>query len=138
MESRLFDPGPLQRALASLDLALRLYRDSRGSEEERDLLRDGVVQRFEYGFELSWKLLRRFLTLYGLERVEQLTNREIFRLGFEQGLLDEADTWLVFLRHRNLTSHIYDEATAQRVFSSAEPFLNAASELLRRMQARSV
>lgn len=136
MESRLLDPEPLRRALSSLDLALRLYRDSQVSEEERVLLRDGVIQRFEFGFELSWKLLRRFLVLFGLERVEQLTNRDLFRLGMEQGLLDDSEIWLLFLRHRNLTSHLYDEETAQRVFSSAEPFLRSASDLLRRLEER--
>lgn len=137
MDSRLLDLDPLGRALDSLDLALRLHGASRGGADEAALLRDGVIQRFEYGFELTWKQLRRFLELFGLERVDQLTNRELFRLGFEQGLLDDADAWMLFLRHRNLTSHIYDEAMAQSVFASARPFLGAARHLLQRMRERS-
>ena len=137
MEPRLLDLSPLGRALDSLELALHLHSASVGGADEVDLLRDGVIQRFEYGFELAWKLLRRFLELYGLERLDQLTNRDLFRLGFEQGLLADADAWMIFLQHRNLTSHIYDEATALRVFASARPFLEAARSLLRQMQERS-
>ncbi len=59
MEPRLLDLTPLGRAIDSLDLALRLHSASRGGVDEADLLRDGVIQRFEYGFELAWKLLQR-------------------------------------------------------------------------------
>ncbi len=100
------------------------------------MLRDGVIQRFEFAFEVAWKTLRRYLRQYGLESVDQLTNRELFRLGFEQGLLDDPEAWFTFLRHRNLTSHVYDEATAEQVFSSAAPFLAALERMLEVMESR--
>lgn len=128
------DLGPLERATRSLDLALTLLASHQGSPEEKKLLRDGVIQRFEFGFELAWKSLKRYLQIYGLERVDGLTNRELFRLGHEQGILSDAEAWIVFLKHRNLTSHVYDDATAEQVFSSARPFLEEARRMTRAMQ----
>ena len=52
-------------------------------------MRDGVIQRFEYTFELSWKMIKRYLEIYSLEKPDGFTNTELFRMGFEQGLIDE-------------------------------------------------
>ena len=70
-------------------MALQAYHNSRHLEgsAEPELVRDGVIQRFEYTIELSWTLLDRSLEEYGLERVDSLSNRELFRLGVEQSLL---------------------------------------------------
>jgi len=68
--------------------------------------------------------------------VSHLTNRELFRAGYEFGLLDDPEAWFPFLRHRNLTSHVYDDATAEQVFSSAAPFLAAVRSMLEAMEAR--
>lgn len=127
------DLEPLERAAAALEEALALVAAHRGAKEERALLRDGAIQRFEFGFELAWKTLRRYLKVHGLERVDGLTNRELFRLGVAHGLLESAEPWIVFLRHRNLTSHLYDDAIADRVFASAAPFLLALQRMLRAM-----
>lgn len=124
------DLAPLSRSLESLDLALRLWSAHRGPPEEQLLLRDGVIQRFEFAFELAWKTLKRFMQIYGLEQVDRLTNRELFRLGYEQALLDNPEDWMTYLRHRNLSSHLYDESVADQVVSSAEPFLASAGFLL--------
>jgi nucleotidyltransferase substrate binding protein (TIGR01987 family) len=129
------DLGPLQRAADALDEALTLLTVHQGSSAEKKLLRDGVIQRFEFGFELAWKTLRRYLQVYGLERVDGLTNRELFRLGHEQGVLTDAEAWIVFLKHRNLASHVYDDSIAEQVFSSAKPFLVELKGMLRSMEA---
>lgn len=128
----------LEKAIESLAVALAAYTNSTHPEgsAERELMRDGVIQRFEYTFELSWKILRRYLEEYGLERVDSLTNRDLFRVGYEQGLLRDAEAWLDFLKKRNLTSHTYQAATAQVVYQSASEFLRDARFLLERLEEK--
>jgi hypothetical protein len=68
--------------------------------------------------------------------VDSLTNRDLFRVGHEQGLLREAEAWLNYLKSRNLTSHTYEPATAAIVFQSAKAFLGDARFLLEQLRAR--
>lgn len=127
---------PLENALHSLEEALSAYQNSPFNAEtpEKELMRDGVIQRFEYTFELSWKTLKRYLEEYGLERVDTLTNRELFRLGGEAGLLREVEPWLEYLHRQNQTSHIYSEEVAQEVFQAAVQFPKDARYLLVQLQ----
>ena len=103
---------------------------------EKIVLRDGVIQRFEFTFELSWKMLKRYLEEFGLEKVDGLNNRDLFRVGFEQGLLDDPEAWFHYLKMRNQSSHIYDAGKAAAVFASARQFQQAAQELLNRLEAK--
>ena len=77
------------------------------------LEQEGIVQRSEYTFELSWKTLKDKL-LY--EGYDEKTLRSVIRRAFEAGYLteDEAETWLDSLDKRNLLSHTYDERMAQQ------------------------
>ena len=135
-----FDLTSLEKAVESLETALATYARAPHppGSAEHELMRDGVIQRFEYTFELSWKMLKRYLEEYGLERVDTLTNRDLFRLGAEQDLLRDAEAWLNYLRSRNLTSHTYDEATAETVYQSARDFLRDARFLLAQLKAKMV
>jgi len=128
----------LEKAIESLAAALEAYANVVHPEgsTEREVMRDGVIQRFEYTFELSWKMLKRYLEEYGLERVDSLTNRDLFRVGCEQGMLRDAEAWLDFLKQRNLTSHTYDAATAEAVYQSASEFLRDARFLLERLREK--
>lgn len=131
-----FNLAPLENAIHSLDEALIAYQTSplKADTPEKELMRDGVIQRFEYTFELSWKTLKRFLEEYGLERVDTLTNRELFRLGGEAGLLQKVEPWMEYLRRRNQTSHMYSEEVAQEVFQAAVQFANDAHDLLTQLK----
>ena len=132
------DLSSYEKAIASLETALNAYASAQQPEgsAERELMRDGVIQRFEYTFELAWKLVKRYLEEYGLERVDSLTNRDLFRVGHEQSLLRDAEAWLNYLKSRNLTSHTYEPATAEIVFQSAKAFLADARYLLDQLRAR--
>ena len=62
----------LKKALESLRVAYEIYDQKLQPEfeQEKIVLRDGVIQRFEFSFELSWKTLKRYLEEYGLEKVD--------------------------------------------------------------------
>lgn len=77
-----------------------------------DLLQSGLVQTYEYTFELAWKTLKDYLELEGfLLR----SPRETIRQGFQSGYITNAEDWLQALADRNLTTHIYDDAVITRV-----------------------
>ena len=133
------DLRSLKQAVEALKIAFEIY-DHNLLEEfmpEKIVLRDGVIQRFEFTFELSWKMLKRYLEEFGLEKVDGLNNRDLFRVGFEQGLLDDPEAWFHYLKMRNQSSHIYDAGKAAAVFASARQFQLAAQELLSRLEAKS-
>lgn len=82
------DLSNLRRTVGALDEALAIYRRELANHtapEVQAMLRDAVIQRFEFTFEVAWRTLKRYLEEYGLEQVDRMTNRQLFRLGYEQG-----------------------------------------------------
>ncbi len=126
----------LQSALKSLDEAFIEYEKM----PESTLMRDGIIQRFEYSFELCWKMLQRELRQeVGEELVDTAKNyskKDLFRLAWERKLILHSQTWFDYLEARNLTSHSYNEAKAELVFNAIKPFLNDATYLLAQLEER--
>ncbi len=132
--SQSLDLTPLQKALESLAFAIE--RTER--EKPDDMLRDSVIQRFEYTYELCWKMLRRRLKLDAPspEAIDEMSFRELIRAGAERGLIDDPLAWFGYREKRNLTSHIYDEDIARDVYQAALAFLPDAKSLLATLQKR--
>ncbi len=85
-------------------------------QAESSIVRDAVIQRFEFSFELVWKTLKLYLERQGHECGGP---RPTLKKAFAEGLIatpEEADVWLQMLEDRNLTSHAYDEALATRIY----------------------
>ncbi len=80
---------------------------------EDDLDRDGVIQRFEFTFELFWKTLRIFLEYEGFQCSSP---RSCIKEAAKRGYLEDAELVLDMLEDRNRSSHIYNESTAQELF----------------------
>ena len=96
---------------------------------ESSIVRDAVIQRFEFSFELVWKTLKLYLERQGHECGGP---RPTLKKTFSEGLIltaEEADVWLQMLEDRNLTSHAYDEALATRIYRNVvhyySPLLSA-------------
>ena len=134
----MLDLSSLEKACEALALSLKLYDKSSLLEDnpEKVLLRDGVIQRFEFTYELSWKMLKRYLEEYSLEKADGLNNRELFRIGWEQGLISDPEKWFHYLKMRNQTSHVYDKAKASAVYATAREFLPDAQYLLKRLKEK--
>ncbi len=99
----------LDKALTSLGGALTPLPSN-------DRERDGAIQRFEYSFEILWKIAKKVLAYYGLDSGSP---REIFRSMAQLGWIGTAKEWIVFLEARNATAHTYNEKTAVEVFNHA-------------------
>lgn len=128
------DLTSFEQALAALDRGLARAAVTLGDEE----LRDACIQRFEFTFELAWKMLKRRveLDLPNPQEVDTMSYRALIRAGAEQGLIDNMPAWLVYRDKRNLPSHTYDAAKAQEVFAVLGDFARDARILLQRLTQR--
>lgn len=119
----------LEKAIASLEEVLAL--------EKSVIVRDATIQRFEYTYELAWKMMKRHLERdEGRENVEALHRKDLFRLAAEKGLVGDAEAWFAFHQARNETSHTYEEERADEVYAVARRFAPAARALLGELERR--
>lgn len=129
------DLSAFERAIAQLAEGLSTAEAHPGN----DLMRDGVIQRFEYTYELGHKMLRRHLsaTEANPETVAALSFPNLIRLGSERGLLLHGwDRWTTYRAARGATSHTYDARKARQVFARIPDFLADARHLLERLRQR--
>ena len=73
----------------------------------------GLIQAFEYTFELAWNTIKDYFESQG--EVSILGSRDAFRLAFRRGLVSNGDTWMNMITSRTLTSHTYNEDTADKI-----------------------
>lgn len=93
------------------DAFLRLKESTEKAVDDLD--RDGVIQRFEFTFELFWKTIKILLEHEGFECAGP---RSCIKEGARRGFLIEGEMLLDMLEDRNKASHIYDESTAKEIF----------------------
>ncbi len=115
----------------SYESALRSLKDALDAPYN-EFVRDATIQRFEYSMELSWKTLKRFLKV--VYEVDEAAVRELFRKAQRFQIIPDAGRWILYLERRNLTSHTYNEHTAQDVYNVIGPFYRDACALLEAMQ----
>lgn len=129
---------PLEKSLAQLEKSLEYLESGQAQKDPglREQFRAAVIQAFEFSFELSWKLLKRYLETYSFEKVDGLTTKQMFRVGFEQGLIENPERWFSYLEKRNLTSHTYDGGVADRVAAGARAFFRDAQYLLKKLKEK--
>lgn len=104
-----------------------------------DQIRDGLIQRFEFTYELCHKMLKRYLMAASPspDTIEPLPFPELIRMGNEQGLLlSEWKVWRHYRDIRNITSHTYNAAKAREVAEAIPAFLTEAQVLRDRLYAR--
>ncbi len=128
------DLSSLQKAINSLGRAIKVA-DSviKGdvNTDEEEVIRAGVIQNFEFTYELCWKFMKRWLEInIGGANLDGATRRELFREASKSGLIDDIDSWMEYHGARNETSHTYDNDKAEDVFDVTKNFLKDAKQLL--------
>ena len=97
------------------------------------LEKEGVIQRFEYTFELAWKTIKDFLEAGGLV-ISPITPRQVIKDAFAAKVLADGQTWIDMLDHRNLLSHTYDFSVFAKavevIHSRYLPAMNSLHEYL--------
>lgn len=96
-------------------------------EHLSDLEKEGLVQRFEYTFELAWKTLKDYLQE---QAVDVRFPREVIKESFYYGLIDDGELWMDMLAKRNMMAHTYEEAAFRQAVSDiASSFYPAIASL---------
>jgi nucleotidyltransferase substrate binding protein (TIGR01987 family) len=114
-----------ERSLKSMEKAL-----ATPVTEERDLA--GIIQNFEFVYELSWKVLKQRLEGEGFSIGSP---KQAFKKAFQSGLIKNEKTWLDILDDRNLTVHTYDEELARRMYEDIRSrYLKEFQDLLRTLK----
>lgn len=96
-----------------------------------ELEQQGLIQSFEYTYELAWNTIKDFFEAQG--ETDILGSRDAFRLAFKRGLVEDGETWMEMIKSRALTSHTYNEDVAQQM---AHNILSAYYGEFVRLQAR--
>lgn len=81
--------------------------------DANDVVRDGVIQRFEFTYELAWKATKEYLEDIGI--VEKNSPKAVIKEAYAQKLIENEKGWLLMLNDRNLTSHVYKEEIAEEI-----------------------
>lgn len=103
----------------------------------RNAIKSGVIQHFEFTYELCWKFIKRWLeTNISPAIADGVTRRELFRLAAENRLVNDVEQWMRHHDARNETSHTYNPEVAERVFAAAHVFARDARSLLLALEAR--
>lgn len=116
------------KALHRLEIALSKTLD------EDDLYLDATIQRFEFTFELAWKLMKAVLEYEGIEATSP---RSSIREAWKQHLIGDAEKWLDMQVKRNLSSHTYNEETAQDIYRHIkEDYVDLLQDLDQEIRSR--
>lgn len=94
-----------EKALNQLEKALK--------QPKSEYIRDAVIQRFEFTYELAWKTIKAYLSTLDLT---VLSPKEALKIAYQQGLITDAAAWSELHVKRNLTSHTYDEILADEIY----------------------
>ena len=125
----------LESAIVRLEEALRVYQQ----DPSQSLIRDGMIQRFEFTFEISRKLLKRYLeeNSTSTENFDETSFADLIRVGNEHGLLlGNWPRWRTYRVMRAKTSHTYNEAIALDVVAGIPGFLEEARYLRDQLERR--
>jgi nucleotidyltransferase substrate binding protein (TIGR01987 family) len=89
-------------------------------DELNDLELEGLVQSFEYNFELAWNLIKDYFESQGESGI--LGSQDAFRLAFQRGLIDDGEIWMDMIKSRTLTSHTYQEEMIKKITNNIVQF----------------
>jgi len=117
-----------KQRLGSLNKAFDLLRSAVEQNELSRLEEEGLIQRFEYTFELSWKTLKDFQAAKGIDLAFP---RDVIKEAFRAGLIADGEVWMDMLDSRNELSHTYsEERFALAIVAVRQRFYPAVSALV--------
>lgn len=109
----------LNQNIENLGDALQRLGDALKKRRKNKLEIDGTIQRFEFTIELYWKTLKRALEE---QNIKVLTPKETLQKAFQLGWLMDEMAWLQMMKDRNETSHVYDQAVANRIYKNIKGY----------------
>lgn len=113
------------KAFEKLDQAIEKVKSEYGLEEDGkissdefldDIIKEGIIQRFEYTHELAWNVMKDYMKEVG--GITTMGSKDATKEAFSAGLISKGETWMDMIKSRNKTSHTYNEETADSIFLS--------------------
>lgn len=129
-------------AIASLEAGIGVVRDEQWFASQpkavRDTLIAGVIQNFEFVYEIGIKMLKRRIEADAATPTETdfADFRTLLRSGAERGLIADLEAWFGYRTLRNITAHTYDQKKARQVYEGTQAFLKDAKALLQALEVR--
>ena len=99
-----------KKALVNLHEAVELSKQKELSKLEKQ----GIIQAFEIVYELSWNTIKDFYQLQGETSIQG--SRDAFKLAFNRNLISNGEIFMKMIKSRQLTSHTYNEETADEIY----------------------
>jgi nucleotidyltransferase substrate binding protein (TIGR01987 family) len=101
------------------------------TQAKNQLERDGLIQRFEYTYELAWKTIKKILASKGI-----IANspRDVFRAAAQLNIIDNPTLWFDFVDKRNMTTHVYKQELADDVLEIVPVFDQEITKLIKTIQ----
>lgn len=130
----------LQKAVGSLERAVKVASTKikgKVNTDEEEVIRAGVIQNFEFTYELCWKFMKRWLEINtSAVAVDGVSRKELFRMAAESQLIKNVETWFEYNRLRNETTHTDEGKTADDVYAAAVRFAVDARSFLKALEAK--
>ncbi len=136
------DLSALRQALSSLEDGLEVVSNHDWFNQQTDKVKNtliaGVIQNFEFVYEISIKMIRRQIEAESASpnEVDETNFREVLRVAAEKGLIADVDAWFKYRNMRNITAHTYDREKAQQVYQNTLIFIVDARKLLQTLEVR--
>jgi nucleotidyltransferase substrate binding protein (TIGR01987 family) len=112
-----------RKALKKLGKAIEIIQDDKNKNDEdfdaenwnaiEELQKEGLIQRFEYTHELAWNTMKDYSEYQGNTEVKG--SRDATREAFKMSLIVKPEIWMSMIKHRNQTSHTYNEETVEEI-----------------------
>lgn len=129
------DLTSFENAISSLYDVINIYN----SDKTNIYMRDSMIQRFEYTYSLSLKMLKRYFSQSAFEKenLDGMTFNEMIRTANRMELLKtDLEIWDDYRQKRNMTSHTYNENVAKDVVAIIPNFKDEAEFLLNRLKEK--
>lgn len=136
------DLSALRQAISSLEDGLEVVSDggwfNAQSSKVKNTLIAGVIQNFEFVYEISIKMIKRQIEAESASptEVDETNFRDVLRVAAEKGLIADIEAWFKYRKMRNITAHTYDHEKAHQVYQDTLIFIGDARALLQKLEAR--
>lgn len=111
-----------QQRFQNFDRAFTLFKSAlqdRPLDAYSALEQEGIIQRFEFAYELAWKTMKDYLQANGVV-IAPVTAREVIKQAFSANLVPDGQVWIDMMLHRNQLSHTYDFSRFRQVLDAAQ------------------
>ena len=119
--------------LSKILKAQKTFERFRKEMTDKDITQAGVVQAFEFCYELAWKTMKRFLATQGIDAISP---KDTFRKAALAKIIDDPEVWFDFQEKRNLTAHTYEQENLDAIVNILENFSTELHKVITRIKAQ--